>query len=176
MQSTKCTFSLKCSVSAKCFFIANWTFCAKFSFSAKSQFEICPKVHTNIYTIWYYFNSIQVCCLFLSWMEYQFLSWGIFWIYSESKMELFGFLSNIKFYIYWMEFRFFPLFLFGYNWIESSISSLNRENSPSKAKWMEFHIYPFSIPDRSKIASRSLGIFFTVQNYHFYQTFFLFCS
>ena len=108
--STKCTFSLKCSVSAKCSFIANWTFCAKFSFSAKSQFEICPKVHTNIYTIWYYFNSIQVCCLFLSWMEYQFLSWGIFWIYSESKMELFGFLSNIKFYIYWMEFRFFPYF------------------------------------------------------------------
>ena len=46
--STKCTFSLQCSVSAKCFFIANWTFCAKFSFSAKSQFEICPKVHTNI--------------------------------------------------------------------------------------------------------------------------------
>ena len=67
---TKCTFSLKCSVSAKYFFIANWTFCAKFSFGAKSQFEICPKVHTNIYTIWYYFNSIQVCCLFLSWMEY----------------------------------------------------------------------------------------------------------
>ena len=34
----------------------------------------------------------------------------IFWIYSESKMELFGFLSNIKFYLYWMEFRIFPYF------------------------------------------------------------------
>ena len=59
-------------------------------------------------------------------------------------------------------FPFLPLYLFGYNWIESGISSLNMENPPSKAKRMEFQVDPFSITDRSKKASRSIEIFFTV--------------
>ena len=100
----KCTFSANSSltanitVSAKCIICAMCIFSTKCTFGGKCTFRWNFKS-----TIWYYFDSIQLCCLFL--LD------GIsdhFWIYPVSEMELFGFLSNITFCLYWMDFRFFP--------------------------------------------------------------------